>query len=59
MLASATTADMAAETDMIEKTVETEMATKAASAVVRPIETPPLTRHEREDSVKIVCEVPT
>ena len=57
MLTSATTADLAAEADMIEKTVETEIGMKAAPAVVRAIETPPLARHETDDSVEIVCEV--
>ena len=37
--------------------VETEKMTEAPPDVVRPLNTPPLARHETDDSVEIVCDV--
>ena len=48
------------QTQGAEKTdeaVETERMTEVPPDVVRSLNTPPLARHETDDSVEIVCDV--
>ena len=40
-----------------DEAAETEKMTEAPPGVVRSLNTPPLARHETDDSVEIVCDV--